>query len=123
MQAAGQPARQFVRQTDSTSERKSDVQKDRRTASQSDRKIRPTENPSDRKSDSLTAKEPALVNAKSVVEGLSQQTPKNFPNLFESEFSYIEFEKADGGSREQARVAEERPHYESEPARSSSSSV
>ena len=83
MQAAGQPARQFVRQTDSTSERKSDVQKDRRTASQSDRKIRPTENPSDRKSDrksdSLTAKEPALVNAKSVVEGLTQQRPKNFP--------------------------------------------
>ena len=79
MQAAGQPARQFVRKTDSTSERKSDVQKDRRTASQSDRKIRPTENPSDRKSDSLTAKEPALVNAKSVVEGLTQQRPKNFP--------------------------------------------
>ena len=79
MQAAGQPDRQFVRQTDSMSERKSDVQKDRRTASQSDRKIRPTENPSDRKSDSLTAKEPALVNAKSVVEGLTQQRPKNFP--------------------------------------------
>ena len=71
----------FVRQTDSMSERKSDVavQKDRRTASQSDRKIRPTENPSDRKSDSLTAKETALVNAKSVVEGLTQQRPKNFP--------------------------------------------